>query len=77
MVDEVRVTDPQKIALLAWFDEQLAEFRTRPCRWQAIITAEGTKISGEFSKRHQVCVRVDTGEVSVDGQVRRMMSRPV
>ena len=69
MADSVTVTDPLKIAILAWFDTQLAEFHTRPQRWRAEITAEGAKITGSFSKNHQVSVRSDTGDIIIDGQV--------
>lgn len=83
MAVEIRVTDPQEIALLTWMRVQLAEFCTRPQRWQAVIITDGSRVTGELSKIHRVTVRVDTGAVSVDGEVRdnyvemhRKLNRP-
>lgn len=65
------VTDPLRLALLAWFDAQLAEFKDTPRRWRAEIVGEGTEITGNFSKRHQVSARTD-GTLVIDGQVCRL-----
>ena len=71
------VRDPQELALVSWYRTQMSEFVSRPQRWRAEITAEGSKISGELSKRHMVVINQDTGEIIVDGlvQVRIAVNR--